>query len=211
MIIFATTNPSKKNNLLQVDGYARLNTIMLDEAINSGIINRDKYEEPEETGTNYRQNAFIKAKAAFDALTDGIHCYVLADDSGFEIEILNGEPGIYSARYGGTGIDYYKKRAMLMEKIHREEGVDLAVKFVCHCTLINALGKVFDVETTTCGFLPETLPDGLETPGNPYLRMLEIPVLGNYDKLDPKLKSELNYHEKAYREMIQLIKILEGK
>lgn len=201
----------KKKILFRVKEYVDHHAIALDDAIKIGIVNRDKYEEPEETGTNYRQNALIKAKAVFDALTDGIYCHVLADDSGFEIEALNGEPGIYSARYGGTRTDYYKKRAMLMEKIHREEGVDLAVKFVCHCTLINALGEVFDVETTTCGFLPETLPDGLETPGNPYLRMLEIPVLGNYDKLDPKLKSELNYHEKAYREMMQLIKILEGK
>lgn len=214
MIIFATTNPSKKANLLRVKEYSDYHVLMLDEAMRIGIINKNAYQEPEETGTTYRQNALIKANAAFDALTAGIHCSVMADDSGFEIEYLNGEPGIYSARLGGTKIQYSEKRHILMKKMHEKEVLytERAVKFVCHCTLIDPLMGIHDVESTTCGFLPwPDLPDGLETPGNPYLRMLELPGLGNYDKLEPKLKSLLNYHEKAYREMMQLIKCIEGK
>lgn len=212
MIIFATTNPSKKNNLLRVKEYADYHVMMLDEAIHVGIIDKSAYKEPEETGLTYRRNALIKAQAAFDAITHGIHCNVMADDSGFEIECLNGEPGIYSARYGGTNIQYEKKRSLLMEKIKYKEipDTDRAVKFICHCTLIDSFGGIHDVETTTCGFLPLNLPNGLETPGNPYLRMLEMPGFGNYDKLDPELKSLFNYHEKAYREMMQIIKTLES-
>ena len=53
----------------------------------------------EETGTTFEENAYIKAKAALD-LTGKAS---IADDSGLMVDALNGEPGVYSARYGGTG------------------------------------------------------------------------------------------------------------
>ena len=51
--------------------------------------------EAEETGTTFRENAYIKAKAACDEM--GLPC--IADDSGLSVDALNGEPGVYSARY----------------------------------------------------------------------------------------------------------------
>ena len=53
--------------------------------------------DPEETGKTFRENAYIKAKAAHELTGLG----VLADDSGLCVDALNGEPGVYSARYGG--------------------------------------------------------------------------------------------------------------
>ena len=53
----------------------------------------------EETGTTFEENAYIKAKAALD-LTGKAS---IADDSGLMVDALNGEPGVYSARYGGPG------------------------------------------------------------------------------------------------------------
>jgi XTP/dITP diphosphohydrolase len=57
-------------------------------------------EAPEETGTTFEANARIKAEAASVALPD---IWVLSDDSGLEVDALGGEPGVYSARYGGPG------------------------------------------------------------------------------------------------------------
>ena len=55
--------------------------------------------EPEETGTTFAENAAIKAQAVMEAT--GLPA--IADDSGLMVDALNGEPGVYSARYGGPG------------------------------------------------------------------------------------------------------------
>jgi len=56
-------------------------------------------DDIEETGVTIYENALIKAKAGFETTS----LLTLADDSGLEVDFLNGEPGVYSARYGGTG------------------------------------------------------------------------------------------------------------
>lgn len=68
--------------------------------------------EPEETGTTFAANALLKAFAASQAT--GLPA--LADDSGIEVEALGGEPGIYSARWGGPDKDF----AAAMQRIHDE-------------------------------------------------------------------------------------------
>jgi XTP/dITP diphosphohydrolase len=69
------------------------------EAVSAGELGLD---EPEETGTTFRENARIKAAAA--ARAAGLPAF--ADDSGLAVDALNGEPGIYSARWAGPGKDF---------------------------------------------------------------------------------------------------------
>lgn len=92
-LILATRNPGKArefSQLLAPLGYEVLT------ALQAG------YDaEPEETGTTFRANAEIKARAVW-AGTGGRHA-VLADDSGLEVDALGGAPGVYSARYAGPG------------------------------------------------------------------------------------------------------------
>ena len=81
-------------------------------------------EETEETGTSYEENAFIKAKFALDI--SGLPS--LGDDSGLEVESLNGEPGIFSARYAGEkGNDILNNNKLLDELSLKK---DKSAKFV---------------------------------------------------------------------------------
>ena len=81
----------------------------------------------EETGKTFEENAQIKAKAICD-LTGEI---VLADDSGLEIDYLNKEPGIYSARYMGEDTSYHIKNEKLIERLEGVPDEKRTARFVC--------------------------------------------------------------------------------
>ena len=65
--------------------------------------------ETEETGSTFEENAILKARAVYETA----QCCVIADDSGLEVEALNGEPGLYSARYKGLGTEHERRMAVL--------------------------------------------------------------------------------------------------
>ena len=87
----------------------------------------------EETGTTFEENAVLKAQAVFD-LT---HCWVLSDDSGLEVEALNGEPGIYSARYKGLETEHERRLAILSGL---EGKANRNARFICCICLIDGSG-----------------------------------------------------------------------
>lgn len=127
-------------------------------------------EEVEETGTTFEENARIKASAAYQRL--GIA--VIADDSGLEVDALNGEPGIYSARYTGNHEDSDADRcAFLLKKM---DGLNnRKARFVCavccilpDATEINARGVcegqiiLESRGTSGFGYDPIFQPDGFK-------------------------------------------------
>ncbi len=80
--------------------------------------------EPEETGTTFEENARIKAEAIMQAT--GLPA--IADDSGLVVDALNGEPGVYSARYGGEGLDDTGRWQLLLKNMEGKE--NRACRFV---------------------------------------------------------------------------------
>ena len=100
----------------------------------------------EENGTTFEENAYIKAKSAFDLLNGEYS--VVADDSGLCVDTLDGKPGIFSARYGGEGlsdIDRYNKLLSDMKDVAEK---DRGAYFACSIcaimtdgTVIRAFGK----------------------------------------------------------------------
>lgn len=80
--------------------------------------------EPEETGTTFEENSRIKATAIMEAT--GLPA--IADDSGLVVEALNGAPGVYSARYGGEGLDDTDRWQLLLKNMEGKE--NRACKFV---------------------------------------------------------------------------------
>ena len=92
--------------------------------------------EVEENGTTFRENAELKARAIYE-LT---HKPVVADDSGIEIEYLNGEPGIYSARYMGLNSDIERTNYVL-KRLENVEESKRSARFVCCICYIDLNGN----------------------------------------------------------------------
>lgn len=90
--------------------------------------------EVEETGSTFEENAILKAQAIYDKT----HQCVLSDDSGLEVEALNNEPGIYSARYKGLKTDGERRRAILNEL---EGKNNRKARFVCTICYIDETGE----------------------------------------------------------------------
>ena len=92
----------------------------------------------EETGTTFEENSFIKAEAVMKAT--GLPA--LADDSGIAVDALNGEPGVYSARYGfdDTLDDWGRLELLLKNTEHVPDGQRQA-QFVCVITMVTPDGK----------------------------------------------------------------------
>lgn len=90
--------------------------------------------EVEETGKTFQENALLKARAVYDIA----HCPVLADDSGLEVTALNGEPGIYSARYKGLATEHARRMAILDGL---RDKPDRSARFICCICYLDADGQ----------------------------------------------------------------------
>lgn len=101
----------------------------------------------EETGTTFEENSLLKAKAVMEA--SGLPA--IADDSGLSVDALNGAPGVYSARYGGEGLDDVGRYRLLLENMRGQ--LDRKCKFVSVITLCMPGGDVI----TARGECPGTL------------------------------------------------------
>ena len=104
-IIFATGNKDKMVEIREILEGLDAEILSMKEA---GI-----FVDADENGTTFEENAMIKAKAVAE-MTDAI---VLADDSGLEIDYLNKEPGVYSARYMGEDTSYEIKNQALLDRL----------------------------------------------------------------------------------------------
>ena len=109
--------------------------------------------EVEEDGKTFKENSFKKANEIKEyLLKKGEKDFiVMADDSGLEVDYLNGEPGVYSARYAGEHGNDDKNNKKLLKELEGVEDKDRGARFICHITLINDLGKSTDFAGTVNG------------------------------------------------------------
>lgn len=123
-LIFATGNKDKMNEIREImEDLGFEVTSMKDEGIDS---------DPDENGSSFEENALIKAEAVHKIVKEkGMEAIVLADDSGLEIDCLNKEPGIYSARYMGRDVPYSEKNADLIRRTNETGDKDRTARFVC--------------------------------------------------------------------------------
>lgn len=190
-IIFATGNQDKMKEIRMILENLGIPVSSMKEAgIDVDIV---------EDGTTFEENAMIKAEA-IAKLTDAI---VLADDSGLEIDYLNKEPGIYSARYAGTDTSYEIKNNLLLQRLEGVPDEKRTARFVCAIAAVFPDGSKENVRGTIEGRI------GYEIAGEHgfgYDPIFYLPEYGcTTAELDPEKKNELSHRGKALRLMREII------
>ena len=143
----------------------------------------------EETGTTFEENSMLKAKAVMKA--SGLPA--VADDSGLCVDALNGGPGVYSARYGGEGLDDTMRYKMLLANMPR--GAARTAKFVSVATCCFPNGDILTARgecSGTIAFAP------MGTGGFGYDPVFFLPKLKKtFAQLSPEEKNAISHRGKA--------------
>ncbi len=154
----------------------------------------------EETGQSFEENALLKAKG-IATLTDDL---VIADDSGLEIDYLNKEPGIYSARYLGRDVSYDVKNQNLLDRMEGVPDEKRSARFVCAVAAILPNKKELVVRGVMEGRI------GYEIKGEYGFGYDPIFYLPEYDKSSaeilPEEKNKISHRGKALQKMFLLLK-----
>ena len=186
-IIFATGNEGKMKEIREILADPHVEILSMKEA---GIT-----AEIEENGTSFEENAVIKAKAVMELC----HEIVLADDSGLEIDYLNKEPGIYSARYMGEDTSYRIKNQNLFDRLVGVPVEERTARFVCVIAAAFPDGEVLTARGTIEGRI------GYEEKGENgfgYDPIFYVPEYGcSTAQLSPEVKNQISHRGKALREM----------
>lgn len=152
-------------------------------------------DEIEENGSTFAENAALKAEMVRDAL----HKPVLADDSGLEIDCLDKQPGIYSARYLGHDTPYEVKNKMILEKLEGVAEEERSARFVCAMALALPDGETIITQATMEGMI------GYESRGENgfgYDPIFYLPEFGMTSaEITPAQKNEISHRAKALRKM----------
>lgn len=191
-IIFATGNKNKMREIRDILSNLGMEILSMKEA---GI---DK--EINEDGKTFEENALIKARAVAED-TDAV---VLADDSGLEIDYLNKEPGIYSARYLGEDTSYEIKNQVLLDRLSGVKKEDRTARFVCAIAAVLPDKREFVVRETIEGYIGEK-PAG--TNGFGYDPIFYVDEYGcSTAELSEEKKNEVSHRGKALRAMREVLK-----
>lgn len=145
-IIFATGNAGKMKEIREILGDLGVEILSMKEAgIDVDVI---------EDGKTFEENAVIKATAISQcAICQEHKDIVLADDSGLEVDYLNKEPGIYSARYMGEDTSYRIKNQNIIDRLAGVPDEKRTARFVCAIAAVLPDGKVYTTRGTIEGII----------------------------------------------------------
>ena len=203
-IIFATGNEGKMKEIREIlDGLTFLGEKVQILSMKEAGIDMDIIED----GTTFEENAMIKARAVAGAAKEAI---VLADDSGLVIDYLNGEPGIYSARYLGKDTSYRVKNANLVQRLEGVPDEKRSARFVCAIAAVLSDGRELSTRGTIEGRIGYE-EKGLN--GFGFDPIFYVPEIGKYTaELSDEDKNRISHRGKALRAMREeLEKELEKK
>lgn len=191
-IVLATGNPGKVRELSAL--LADLNVEILPQSVL-------QVPEVEETGLSFVENAILKARQA--ARHTGLAA--IADDSGLEVDVLQGAPGIYSARYAGPGASDRDNREKLLAELSGVPDTRRSARFQC---LLVCLRHPTDPTPLICQGTWEGViahaPRGEQ--GFGYDPLFYVPELGiTAAELAPEVKNRLSHRGQALAQLVRIL------
>ena len=186
-IVFATGNKDKVREVKEIMADMDVQiTTMKEEGI---------FTDPEENGTTFEANAIIKAQAVAE-YTDAL---VLADDSGLEVDYMNKEPGVYSARWMGHETSYEIKNQAILDRLAGVPKELRTARYVCSIAAVLPNKEVMVTTRTMEGYI------GWEPEGANGFGFDPIFFLDEYGHssamITPEQKNAISHRGKALRAM----------
>ena len=192
-VVLASANPGKLRELSRI-----LEPLSLELVLQSEL----GVESVEETGTTFEENALLKARHA--AAHTGLAA--LADDSGIEIDALDGRPGVYSARYAGPDCDDEANNRLLLEELEEVEDASRTARY--RCVLAFVRGPDDDAPILVHGSWEGRIlraPRGSN--GFGYDPLFHVPTHGcTSAELEPEVKNDLSHRGIAVRALAEALR-----
>ncbi|WP_026517856.1 RdgB/HAM1 family non-canonical purine NTP pyrophosphatase [Butyrivibrio sp. MC2021] len=199
-IVFATGNKNKMKEIREILRGLGMDIIsMADAGVSDDIV---------EDGTTFEENSMIKAKGVAAALLKAdpqlaSEAIVMADDSGLEVDYLNKEPGVYSARYMGKDTSYTEKNNNIISRLEGVPDEKRTARFVCAISAVLPDGRDFCVREAMEGRI------GYEIAGSNGFGYDPIFFLPEYGKtsaeISPEEKNAISHRGKALRAMEKIL------
>lgn len=191
-IVFATGNADKMKEIRMILSDLGMEILSMKEAgVDPDIM---------EDGKTFEENAMIKAETVAKYLPDDI---ILADDSGLEIDYLNKEPGVYSARYMGEDTSYDFKNKELLRRLEGVPDEKRTARFVCAIAAVFPNGEKEAVRATIEGYIGHEIRG---EHGFGYDPIFFVPEYGcSTAELTPEQKNAISHRGKGLRLMRQIM------
>ena len=184
-LVIATLNRAKGRELQELLGDVAWEVALLADTPGATL--------PEETGTTYADNALIKARAGMRSTS----ATALGDDSGIEVDALEGGPGLYSARWGGHGLDDAGRNALMLERLRGVPAERRTARYRCVIAIVDPDGRFSVVQGTCEGVIAEA-PRG--TGGFGYDPIFFFPPLGaTFGEVADAVKHQVSHRGIAAR------------
>lgn len=183
-LLLATTNPHKIEEFRAIFTDLPFQLLSLSDVSLADM-------DVEETGTTFQQNAELKALAYAKAS----HMLALADDSGIEIDALDGTPGVYSARFLGVDTSYEERFRVILERLHGLADRQRTARYRCVICIAEPSGYARSVDGTLEGIIADA-PRG--TGGFGYDPIFLVPEFGKTAaELPPEVKNRISHRGRA--------------
>jgi len=191
ILVLGTLNAAKGRELVSLLGDVRLQVRLLADYPGARL--------PEETGQTYAENALAKARAAAGFTGE----LSLGDDSGLEVDALGGEPGLYTARFGGAGLDDRGRWALLLDRLRGVELAQRTARFRCVVALAGP-GRAEQVVEGVAEGVIATAPRG--SGGFGYDPVFFYPPLGRtFAEISDEEKARVSHRGRALAALRRLL------
>lgn len=196
-ILLATQNQGKVKELQEMLADTQIDVLSLHDIEN--------WEDVEETGSTFAENASLKARAA----AERTGYIALADDSGLEVDALDGAPGVYSARYAGEPKDDERNNDKLLKALEKVPDEERTARFRCALVIATPDGKEYLTEGTVEGRISRVRrgKDGFG-----YDPLFFMPDFGRtMAELTLTQKNKISHRAQAFQKAIPILKELAHK